>query len=205
MNARILATLLLLVAAPPTSLAAGPTLVSGNVSGTWSPSGNPYVIVDNCTVPHDKTLTIMPGTEVIIGQGLNLTVTGNIIAKGTAAERIVFTAPNTTTYWGSVTVNGSTKTNEFGYCNFERGSSALVIIADGISVGNATVNVSLSGVHFSDCYLSAVTGLSVGYATTSLSGHHIYNPHLALDFQGCKIIGCPNGVHAKPEDRKSVV
>jgi len=68
--------ILMLIATAPAVFGAGPTLVSGNVSGTWSPTGSPYVIVDNCTVPAASTLTIQPGTVVIIGQGLNLTVNG---------------------------------------------------------------------------------------------------------------------------------
>lgn len=63
MHARILLLLWLLAGIAPLGRAAGPTLVSGNISGTWSPENSPYLLVDHCTVPADKTLAIQPGTE----------------------------------------------------------------------------------------------------------------------------------------------
>ena len=58
------------------------TLVSGNVSGSWTPAGNPYVVVDNCTVPSGQTLNINPGVTIIIGSNLNLTVIETRINNG---------------------------------------------------------------------------------------------------------------------------
>ena len=70
----ILVWLCLLVAA--TSGASAQTMVSGDISSTWSPSGNPYIITDNATVPGGKTLTIQPGAVVMIGSGLSVTASG---------------------------------------------------------------------------------------------------------------------------------
>ena len=57
------------------------TILSGNISGTWSPSGNPYVISANATVQSGQTLTIQPGVIVWIGQGISITVNGGIQAE----------------------------------------------------------------------------------------------------------------------------
>ncbi|TKJ40833.1 hypothetical protein CEE37_07680 [candidate division LCP-89 bacterium B3_LCP] len=40
------------------------TDISGPVSGTWDPSGNPYNLVGDTWIPAGETLTIMPGVDV---------------------------------------------------------------------------------------------------------------------------------------------
>jgi hypothetical protein len=49
------------------------TFVSGDVSGTWTKTGSPYIATDNIRVPPGGSLIIQPGVTVIIGQGLKLT------------------------------------------------------------------------------------------------------------------------------------
>ena len=66
------------------------TMVSGSISGSWSPSGNPYVVTDNATVPAGQTLTIQPGVTVWIGENVSMTANGLIQAVGTPAQRIAF-------------------------------------------------------------------------------------------------------------------
>jgi hypothetical protein len=46
---------------------ANATTVSGNIFGTWTPAGNPYIVVDNCTVQSGTSLTIEPGVIVELG------------------------------------------------------------------------------------------------------------------------------------------
>ena len=77
------------------STADAQTLVSGNISGTWTPAGNPYIAVGNCTVPTAQTLTIQPGVAFWIGENLTITVNGSIQAVGTPTQRITIQAPVT--------------------------------------------------------------------------------------------------------------
>ena len=75
----------------------GPT-ISG---GTWSPSGNPYIVTGNCTINSGQTLTISPGVVVWIGSGVSINNNGLIKAVGTTSQRIEFQSPVSSVYWGS--------------------------------------------------------------------------------------------------------
>jgi hypothetical protein len=108
------------------------TILSGNISGNWSPSGNPYIISANATVPGGQTLTIQPGVIVWIGQGISMTVNGAISAVGTSPSHITFQAPITSQYWNTINVNNSF-TNVFNYCDFVNATNALAFVGTGTS------------------------------------------------------------------------
>ena len=81
------------------------TFVCGNVSGTWSLTGSPYIATCNLTVPSGQTLIIQPGVTIIMGQGLNMTVNGNIVADGTAAQRITIRGALGSFYFDKIQIN----------------------------------------------------------------------------------------------------
>src|ERR1039458_1384795 len=108
------------------------TILSGNISGNWSPSGNPYIISANATVPGGQTLTIQPGVIVWIGQGISITVNGAISAVGTSPSHITFQAPISSQYWNTVSVNNSF-TNVFNYCDFVNATNAIAFVGTGTS------------------------------------------------------------------------
>jgi hypothetical protein len=127
------------------------TILSGNISGTWSPSGNPYIISDNATVQADQTLTIQPGVVVWIGQGLNINVngSGNIQAIGTASQPITIQAPISSQFWNQILLKNNTGTNWFQYCNFLNATNA-------ISINNAPSLLGVMNCSFSNCVSSAI-------------------------------------------------
>jgi hypothetical protein len=100
------------------------TILSGNISGTWQPSGNPYIISANAMVPSDQTLTIQPGVTVWIAQGISITVNGGIQAVGTSSQHITFQAPISSQYWNTISVNNSFS-NLFSYCDFANATNSL--------------------------------------------------------------------------------
>jgi len=74
---------------------AGGTPVSGTLSAdtTWTAANSPYVVADdNLIVPAGITLTIEPGTQVMLDQYHNLVVSGTLSAVGTVTQPITFTA-----------------------------------------------------------------------------------------------------------------
>ena len=108
------------------------TILSGNISGTWSPSGNPYIISDNATVPSGQMLTIQPGVTVWIGQGISISVNGGVLAVGTSSQHITFQPPISSQYWNSISV-GNSGTNVFSYCDFMNATNALVFAGKSIN------------------------------------------------------------------------
>lgn len=60
---------------------------------TWSPAScDPYIVTGNIIVDEDTTLTINPGTTIRFNSGLELTVRGTLITRGTSGNLITFTS-----------------------------------------------------------------------------------------------------------------
>ena len=142
------------------------TLVAGNISGTWSSSGNPYIATDNCTVPSGTNLTIQPGVVFMIGQNLSLKVNGAIQALGTPSQRITIQAPISSQYWSNIVLNSYVAgTNRFKYCDFMNASTAL-----SMSCANAfdVYTTEILNCTFSNCSSQAIYGGAWSYVTQSL-------------------------------------
>ncbi len=135
------------------------TLVSGNISGTWTPAGNPYVATDNCTVPSGQTLTIQPGVIVWIGENHSITANGLIQAVGTPSQRITFQAPISSQYWSNIFLIHESGTNRFKYCDFRNARTAISM---GVYGGNAAMNSEIMNCTFSNCISGAIYGESQG-------------------------------------------
>jgi hypothetical protein len=145
------------------------TIISGNISGTWSPSGNPYIVSDNATVQGGQTLTIQPGVVVWLGAGVSITVmVGNIQAIGTPSQRIIFQSPSSSQHWneinldnsdGIISSGGSTFTNRFTCCDFLYATNAISMYGNG---GGSTVEIR--NCSFSNCVsgiYSTIQGVAV--------------------------------------------
>lgn len=67
--------------------------VSGVLDGdtTWSAASNPYQVVADVTVPDGATLIIEPGVQVELAAETSIVVAGELVARGTEDEPIVFT------------------------------------------------------------------------------------------------------------------
>ncbi|MEF3695272.1 MAG: LamG-like jellyroll fold domain-containing protein [Candidatus Cloacimonadota bacterium] len=72
-------------------------------SGTISTN---TTFVNDVTVVHDATLTIDPGVTLSFAPGKKLIIYGNLIAEGTADNRVTFTASNPEAGWGGITFDG---------------------------------------------------------------------------------------------------
>ena len=105
------------------------TVPGGNVSGTWTLAGSPYLVQGSVMVPGNQTLTIEPGVKVVFQGTFKLLVIGRLLAIGTATDSITFTAADTAAGWRSIRFDGTSAasdTSKFIYCRLEYGKATGV-------------------------------------------------------------------------------
>lgn len=100
-----------------TSLTATPAITT--VSGVLPDGPNSWSgvvqVTDDVTVPNDATLTIEPGTHVLVDgdatpgstAGKRIIVNGALVANGTHAQPVAITATNAGDRWGGLVFNGA--------------------------------------------------------------------------------------------------
>ena len=108
---------------------------AGDVSGTWTIGGSPYLIEGEIKVPDTLTLTIEPGVLVEFQGHYKFIVDGCLQAVGTETDTITFTINDTTGFsnpdtslggWHGIRFDNS---NEFGdysklfYCKLQYGKA----------------------------------------------------------------------------------
>lgn len=171
-------------------LAQGP--VHGEQFGTWE-TGT-YIFTDTVTVPNGKTLTIKPGTNVIIAENLSLNVEGTLIAIGTEDQPITFAPPNDSTYWKRIFVkfNSGNETTKFQFCDFRNAKSAIVLRIVGI---NDTMRTVVENCTFSNCLISGIYGESKGLI--SAFPQTPLEPHLNPTITNCIFDSCYDGIKLK--------
>jgi hypothetical protein len=163
------------------------TLVSGDVTGTWTKSSSPYRVVDNCTVPRGQTLTIQPGVSVILGQGLKIEVWGTISAVGTPSEKIGFRGTSSSSYWDRIFImHGGGAESRFAHCNF---SDAVTAVHLRIFAENSTMRTDIANCRFTNCLDSAL----FGDAETLTTYCDVSQTALDVSLSNCWIERCLNG------------
>ena len=96
---------------------------AGNVSGVWTPSGNPYLIQGNIRIPAGETLQIEPGTEVQFTGAFLLRVVGNLQAIGSNGDSILFSTPEPGTTWRGIRIDSlaaQSDTARISHCKITR-------------------------------------------------------------------------------------
>jgi hypothetical protein len=96
-NWRFVVTILSVLTFFVSTLFADTTWVAGTVSGVWGREGNPYLVTDTLTIPHDSTLQIMPGVQIYFqNQQIRRTpinVLGRLRAIGEEDDSVYFYSP----------------------------------------------------------------------------------------------------------------
>ena len=109
-----------------TFLFAQTTIPGGDVSGSWLPSGSPYLIEGEITVPDGQTLTIDPGCLVEFQGHYKLIVQGRLLAVGTEQDSIKFTVADTTGFYNLSTTDGGWRGLIFDQTQATNDSSKIV-------------------------------------------------------------------------------
>jgi parallel beta-helix repeat protein len=149
-----LAVIVLASGATSLQLSPAQTFVSGNIAGTWTPSGNPYIVTDNATVPNGQTLTIQPGVVVWIGAGLQISAYGDIQAIGSSTQRITFQPPVGSQHWNEIVI-GNNVTNRLKYCDFINATNAIF--------SSSLASFEIVNCTFSNCTYAGVSVVDYNY------------------------------------------
>ena len=130
------------------TIAKAQTNVSGGIftNTTWTLANSPYIVTGNIVVFPGKTLTIEPGVEVQFvsdmtfntGNMIYLEIRGNLVANGTASDKIKFRSTTGAAYtdWYGINVKTSQGAS-FQMSNFELKNSFYGLMAD-TDLGNNT-------------------------------------------------------------------
>ncbi len=140
------------------------------------------------------TLTIEPGTTVVISDGVEFIVYdgGSILALGTQSSPILFTARNLT--WGRIRFYNNTIGSEFTYCTFENGRSK-----SDYNDGGAVRIWQSPNIRFTNC--NFLSNIAVNYGTEeSACGGAIY----AISTTGLTIKDC-NFINNSAQDGGAIM
>ncbi len=90
----------------------------------WTPEGGPYYIESDLIVPWGFTLTIDEGTQLLLGQGVGITVYGQLFINGTPENRIRFAVEGWRGHWKGIALDRSYGECILRGCDFSFGSQA---------------------------------------------------------------------------------
>jgi hypothetical protein len=114
----------------------GQTIVpAGNVNGTWTYSGSPYLVKGTIQIPNGSTLIIQPGVIVNFQGSYKLNVQGRLLAIGSITDTITFTVTDTIVGWQGIRFEDTPETNDTSkiiYCKLQYskvsgGGGALIL------------------------------------------------------------------------------
>jgi hypothetical protein len=96
----------------------------GNVTGTWTADGSPFIITADITVQNNDSLLIGPGVRVQFDSNVTLGVLGRLIADGSVQPGVgdtIFFTSNGTPNWGGIFTQNADDTIRFTFCVLEYG------------------------------------------------------------------------------------
>jgi len=137
---------------------------TANFSQIWT-SETDVVIPQDFTIPVGRSVTIMPGTRVLIGKDVSIQVEGALNIHGSSSNPVVFMPLEAGTEWGGISYNNSANQGNLSYCFFIGGGGD-----SNESVGHASsqpvVYTDGASLHMNNCYFIDNEGQAV-YSTDS--------------------------------------
>ena len=198
-NSGLCVLLLIALTSISPRLSPAATIISGNVSGVWPPTGNPYLIADTAIIPSSQTLTIEPGVDIIVGSNIQFMVEGTMLAVGTRALPIRFHGASPSNYWMNLRLNwnpGNAK-SRFVNCQFSDAQTGIRMIIETVD-GQKSMEVDVLDTSFTNILGPCVYGRSLGQAhwVGGVSGGiGLGFPNLKPMINGCRFSGAPIGCY----------
>jgi hypothetical protein len=128
-------------------------------STTWTKANSPYIIAMDLLVEKNITLTIQPGTKVFFSKETQLTIAGNLIAKGNKSQKISFTGLNQADWNGfffTKDCNDYNPDNQegvcFSYCSFKGTGNAPTHL-----IRSKGCDINISNCTIESCYTAIQT------------------------------------------------
>lgn len=146
-------------------------------------------------IPANETLVIRAGTTVLLGPGATIQSFGKILARGTAAQPIVFRSADGMTPWGCLALQGpGTSSSVFHHVVFRRGSRARfgALRYSGMVNVHRAENVLFDHCEFSDNVLGD-DALHTADAEVRLENCYFHDTNsdaLDMDFSRGRVAGC---------------
>ncbi len=147
----------------------------GNVSGTWAKSEAPYVIGGDIIVPGGNSLTIEAGAEVLFLGHYKFVVIGQLLAQGSSADSIVFTANNKDSGWHGLRFINSANSS-LSFCRIKYGKADGPTVQDSCGGGIYCLN---SPVQLHNC--------GIDHNVAGKNGGGIYADNSNLTLNNCAI------------------
>jgi len=154
------------------------TPVIGNVSGSWTILGSPYIVMGDITVPTNQFLTIQAGVQVMFQGDYFFTVRGGLCAWGNSADSVKFIAAagQTPGSWKYIEyLNSWPDSSRLRYCLIEAGDRA--VFANGSTVllehcliqrhAQAPVRGSTAQITMVNCTITNCNGSGLSLDNTS--------------------------------------
>lgn len=163
----------------------------GNVYGNWALTGSPYIINGSIQVPNDSTLIIEPGVTVSFQGTYKFLINGCLLAIGTPADSIKFTASDTAVGWRGIrfiNTNTNNDTSKFVFCKIQYGKAHGVAPED-----------KGGGMYFENYSKVFVSNSVISNCSSTLYGGGIYcyasNPVFYNNFIGKNIAYYGGGIY----------
>jgi hypothetical protein len=142
------------------------TIPGGSVYGTWPLSGSPYNVQGSIMIPNDSTLTIQPGVTVNFLGTYQFLILGKLIAIGTSADTITFTAANKSAGWTGIRFDNTTTNNDTSRITFCK-------IQYGRATGASPLNHG-GGIYFNNVSKVAVSHSRIFNCSANNNGGGLY-------------------------------
>jgi hypothetical protein len=153
---RILLALALVSAIAAPSFAST-TITGGNIiNQTWTPSGSPYIVEGDITIPAGSTLTIQSGVTIQLPPGdlqgsgnpnyTEIFVNGSLVVDGTAAAPVRF-AGTATGSWYGLEINSSATSVVLDHVVITNAQNGILAtnVADVISANDLDIESPVNG------------------------------------------------------------